>query len=296
VEIVRFDREASVPGRPPSSDVWIAPLARTDDAVVEVVSVGPGGRVLLPPTDRERLLAVTTGAGWARNVDGMRVPLATSQGGFWAAGEPLEVGSDPGMTGALLEGRLEVRAFQVTRDIVVLDYDPIWPSWFEQLRAYLRTALGEDTRIDHVGSTSVPGLAAKPIIDLDVVAASESSVPTVVGQLESLGYRWRGDLGVTGRQAFAPPDDAGLPPHHLYLVVEDNRAHQDHWLLRDLLREDPASRERYATLKQANAESANRDIDVYVEAKAELVAELLTRARSERGLPAVEYWRPDPRS
>ena len=142
--------------------------------------------------------------------------------------------------------------------------------------------LGDDARIDHIGSTAVPGLAAKPIIDLDVVVPSEASVPAVIGQLESLGYRWRGDLGVAGRQAFAPPDDADLPSHHLYLVVEDNRAHQDHWLLRDLLREDPASRERYATVKRANAESANRNIDLYVEAKAELVAELLTR-RARRG-------------
>ncbi|MGA8724126.1 MAG: GrpB family protein [Acidimicrobiales bacterium] len=296
MEIVRFDREASVPGRPPSSDAWIAPLARSNDAIVEVVSVGPGGRVVLLPIDRERLLAVTAGTGWARNVDGIRVPLATSQGGLWPVGESFEVGSDAGMTGVLLAGWLEVRAFQVTRDIVVLDYDPIWPSWFERLCAYLRTALGEDTRIDHVGSTSVPGLAAKPIIDLDVVVPSEASVPAVIGQLESLGYRWRGDLGVTGRQAFAPPNDAGLPSHHLYLVVEDNRAHQDHWLLRDLLREDPASRERYATLKRANAESADRNIDLYVDAKAELVAELLSRARSERGLPAVEYWNPNART
>jgi GrpB-like predicted nucleotidyltransferase (UPF0157 family) len=296
VEIVRFDREVSVLSGPPSSDAWIAPLARTDDAIVEVVSVAPGGRVLLSPSDRERLLAVTAGAGWARNVDGTRVPLPTSQGGFWPAGESLEVGSDPGMTGILLEGALDVRAFHVTRDIVVVDYDPTWPSWFERLCAYLRTELGDDARIDHVGSTAVPGLAAKPIIDLDVVVSSEASVPAVIAQLESLGYRWRGDLGVTGRQAFAPPDDAGLPSHHLYLVVEDNRAHQDHWLLRDFLHEDPASRERYATLKRANAESANRNIDLYVEAKAELVAELLARARAERGLPPVEYWKPEPRT
>lgn len=296
MEIIRFDHEASSPARAPSSDAWIAPLAHTDGAVVEVVSVGPGGRVLLAPSDRERLLAVTAGSGWVRNVDGRRLPLAASQGGFWPAGEPFEVGSDPGMTGTLLEGGLEVRAFQVTRDIVVVDYDPIWPSWFERLCVHLRTGLGDDARIEHVGSTSVPGLAAKPIIDLDVVVPSEAAVPPTIGQLESLGYRWRGDLGVTGRQAFAPPAEDGLPPHHLYLVVDGNRAHQDHWLLRDLLREDPASRERYATLKRANAESADRNIDVYVETKAELVAELLTRAREEAGLPTVEYWKPDPRT
>ena len=154
-------------------------------------------------------------------------------------------------------------------------------------------ALGHDARIDHVGSTAVPGLAAKPIIDLDVVVRSEDSVRTVIGQLESIGYRWRGDLGVAGREAFAPPPGSGLPPHHLYVVVEDNRAHQDHWLLRDLLRADPASREGYAALKRANAQSTHRDMDVYVAAKAGFVADLLTRARVERGLPPVEYWRGD---
>ena len=251
--------------------------------------------MVLLPIDRERLLAVTAGTGWARNVDGIRVPLATSQGGLWPVGESFEVGSDAGMTGVLLAGWLEVRAFQVTRDIVVLDYDPIWPSWFERLCAYLRTVLGEDTRIDHVGSTSVPGLAAKPIIDLDVVVPSEASVPAVIGQLESLGYRWRGDLGVTGRQAFAPPNDAGLPSHHLYLVVEDNRAHQDHWLLRDLLREDPASRERYATVKRANA-SRPTATSTSMSRRRPNSSWSCSLGLRERGLPAVEYWRPDART
>ena len=150
-------------------------------------------------------------------------------------------------------------------------------------------------RVDHVGSTSVPGLAAKPVIDLDVVVATEADVRPAVDGLAGLGYRWRGDLGVPGREAFKAPAAGDLPAHHLYVVVEDSKAHLDHWLLRDLLRDDDAARDRYGALKQRNAAQADSDIDVYLAAKADLVAELLTRARAERGLPPVEYWKPHAR-
>jgi GrpB-like predicted nucleotidyltransferase (UPF0157 family) len=147
-------------------------------------------------------------------------------------------------------------------------------------------------RIDHVGSTSVPGLAAKPIIDMDIVVASQADVRPVIARLAGIGYQWRGDLGVSGREAFAGPAGANLPRHHLYLVVENDKPHLDHWLLRDLLREDPAARARYAGLKRQNADLAGGDMEVYVAAKAALVAELLTRARAERGFPPAEYWQP----
>jgi GrpB-like predicted nucleotidyltransferase (UPF0157 family) len=152
---------------------------------------------------------------------------------------------------------------------------------------------GLAVRIDHVGSTAVPGLAAKPIIDLDIVVAAESQVRPVIEALGPLGYHWRGDLGVQGRQAFEASGPADLPPHHLYLVVENNKAHLDHVLLRDLLRADPEARRRYDRLKRANVSLAQGDMDVYVAAKAGLVAELLTRARAELGLDPASYWVPD---
>jgi GrpB-like predicted nucleotidyltransferase (UPF0157 family) len=144
-----------------------------------------------------------------------------------------------------------------------------------------------------VGSTSVPGLAAKPIIDMDIVVPSENEVHPIIERLARAGYQWRGDLGVAGREAFRLDIDEGLPPHHLYLVVENNRTHMDHWLLRDLLRADGEAREQYAALKRQSVELAAGDIDVYVAGKATLVAELLARARAERGLQPVEYWTPD---
>jgi GrpB-like predicted nucleotidyltransferase (UPF0157 family) len=190
--------------------------------------------------------------------------------------------------------------------LVVVDYDPAWPQWFEAVHDRVWPAVCDlAVRIDHVGSTSVPGLAAKPIVDMDIVVATEDLVPLAIERLAGVGYTWIGDLGVEGRQAFratdagpdADFDDArgpdDLPQHHLYLVVEDNKAHLDHWLLRDLLRTDADARQRYADLKRRNAVLANGDIDVYVALKAAFVAELLTRARAERGLPPATYWDPE---
>ena len=182
----------------------------------------------------------------------------------------------------------------VGRTIVVCDYDPEWPRWFETICKRLWPALeAVALRIDHVGSTSVPGLAAKPIIDMDIVVASENEVRPVIERLAAVGYAWVGDLDVAGREAFNPVRDEGLPAHNLYLVVENNKAHLNHWLLRDLLRADTVARERYAALKRQNAERARGDLGVYVAAKAGLVAELLGRARAERGLSPETYWQPD---
>lgn len=179
----------------------------------------------------------------------------------------------------------------MTKEIVVVDHDPAWRSWFERVEGYVWPAVADvAVRVDHVGSTSVPGLAAKPIIDIDVVVASDADVSTAIERLATAGYRWRGDLGIDGREAFRPPPDADLPPHHLYLVVDQSRPHLDHVLLRDLLREDPDARTAYGELKRRNAGLG--DMDAYLAGKAGLVAELLTRARAARGLPPVDYWRP----
>jgi GrpB-like predicted nucleotidyltransferase (UPF0157 family) len=182
-----------------------------------------------------------------------------------------------------------------TSMIVVVDHDPEWRRWFERLRDRIWPAIDDIAlRIDHVGSTAVPGLAAKPIIDLDVVVASEDLVQPMIERLAAAGYRWRGNLGIPGREAFEPtrPDD-DAPRHHLYLVVENNRAHLDHWLFRDHLRVDGDARRRYGELKRRNAAIAGDDVELYLAAKAAFVAEHLTRARAERGLLPVVYWKPD---
>lgn len=178
--------------------------------------------------------------------------------------------------------------------LIVEDPNPEWSMWFDAVCAYVSPFVGDAVlRIEHVGSTSIPGLSAKPIIDIDIVVAEERAIAPTVALIESAGYRWIGNLDVEGREAFEPPDEPKLPAHHLYLVVLDNRAHSDHWLFRDALMSDPDARDRYGSLKRANAALANGDADRYVALKAAFVAEVLTHARSERGLPPVEYWEPD---
>ncbi|HZT66830.1 MAG TPA: GrpB family protein [Acidimicrobiales bacterium] len=293
MRIYRFDAEVSVPIDRFGSRFRIGPLTGPAEGSVHMIHLPPGGLIGRHPTVTRQLFAVVDGSGWVSGNDGERRPIATGYAAVWEPGEEHDAVSDGGLTAVCVEGSFDVWAVAVTADIEVVEYDPAWPDWFGQLHDHIWPAVSDvAVRIDHVGSTSVPGLAAKPIIDMDIVVRSDDEVRLVIERLGSLGYRWRGDLGVPGRQAFLQLGETTLPAHHLYLVVEDNKAHLDHWLLRDLLRQDPDARARYADLKRRNAELAAGDMDVYVAAKARLVAELLTRARAERGLPPADYWEP----
>jgi GrpB-like predicted nucleotidyltransferase (UPF0157 family) len=167
------------------------------------------------------------------------------------------------------------------RSAVVVEYDDRWPVDFETVREHLAPALARvAVTVEHVGSTAVPGLASKPVIDVDVVVDAAGDVPAVVAALASLGYEHRGDLGVPGRDAFSVLP--GLPEHHLYAVVRDSPAHRDHVDLRDHLRTHPVDADRYAAEKWRLAPLLRTNREAYVEGKAWLVRELLDTARAER--------------
>src|SRR2546427_4386046 len=103
--------------------------------------------------------------------------------------------------------------------ILIVNHDPGWPGQFEMLRRRIATIIGDlAARIEHVVSTAVPGLAAKPIIDLDVLLASADDLPAAVDRLASFGYKHQGDLGIPGREAFTTPP--GAPSHHLYVFTD----------------------------------------------------------------------------
>lgn len=159
-------------------------------------------------------------------------------------------------------------------DSLVVDYDPRWPTDF----AVIRAALPSEWVVEHVGSTSVPGLAAKPIIDLDIVVADDA-VAGVIARLARLGWAHEGDGGIAGREAFVSRSD--LPPHHLYVVVEGGPAHRDHIDLRDLLRRRPDLAVRYGELKRSLAPLLFTDRDAYGRGKTELIDTLLAVARDE---------------
>jgi GrpB-like predicted nucleotidyltransferase (UPF0157 family) len=165
--------------------------------------------------------------------------------------------------------------------LVVCDYSETWPVLFEQLAKPLRQMVAPiGGRLEHVGSTSVPGLAAKPIIDMDIVVALEEVVNEAITAAVSLGYVHQGDKGIAGREAFMWP--AAAPPHHLYVVVEGSKPHRDHVDLRDYLRADPDAASRYAELKRELAVRFADDREAYTNAKDEFINQALERSRSER--------------
>jgi GrpB-like predicted nucleotidyltransferase (UPF0157 family) len=160
------------------------------------------------------------------------------------------------------------------RRIEVVDYDPSWPQTFERLRSRIWTALTDVAiSVEHVGSTSVAGLAAKPVIDISIVVPGKSDVQTGISRLATLGYVHRGNLGIEGREAFANPD--GLPMHNLYLCPRDSIALANHLAIRDYLRAHPETAREYGELKKRLAERFSYDIDGYIDGKTTMLAEML---------------------
>jgi GrpB-like predicted nucleotidyltransferase (UPF0157 family) len=164
--------------------------------------------------------------------------------------------------------------------VVIVDYDPDWPRRYEALRAPLAAAVGElAAEIVHVGSTSVPGLAAKPVIDLNILLRAKADLPVVIERLATLGYVHEGDLGVAGREAFATPPGYGVHDHHLYVCAPDWGGHGDQIAFRDYLRSHPATAAAYARLKRTLAARHRNNRAAYANAKADFVAAVLKRAR-----------------
>ncbi|POX52844.1 GrpB family protein [Streptomyces sp. Ru72] len=176
----------------------------------------------------------------------------------------------------------------MTHVIVISDYDPRWPERFEDLRQRLAPHVVDlAVSIEHVGSTAVPGCAAKPVIDLDVVVSEEAVIPELISRLAGQGYQHEGDLGIRGREAFQAPPAA--PGHHLYAVVAGSKPHLDHVLLRDYLRQRPDEVRRYSVLQVALAKRFSADSEgraAYSAAKSALVEELVAKSYAARAAGA----------
>lgn len=158
--------------------------------------------------------------------------------------------------------------------VEVVAYRAEWPIEFSRVERQLRAALDRVpvSSIEHVGSTSVPGLAAKPILDVDIIV-ERPNVGTAIAALEAAGYVHRGDLGVTDREAFTAPD--ADPARHVYLCVSGTLHLRNHLAVRDVLRRDAGLRERYAEVKNALADDPSMDIDTYISRKSVVLQEVL---------------------
>ncbi|MCQ4088399.1 GrpB family protein [Saccharibacillus sp. JS10] len=168
--------------------------------------------------------------------------------------------------------------------VVIEPYNEEWQKAFHTLESILSTKLGAlALRIEHVGSTSVPNLAAKPIIDIDVVIESTEQLPQVIEKLNALGYIHEGNLGIKSREAFARKD-AYVPyshdgdmkyEHHLYVCDLESSELKKHLKFRDLLREHPSLVEEYSTLKSDLSAAFRNDRQAYTQGKTEFITKVM---------------------
>jgi GrpB-like predicted nucleotidyltransferase (UPF0157 family) len=164
------------------------------------------------------------------------------------------------------------------KKVVVVPYDALWQSEFEEIKKELLNVLnGYIISIEHVGSTSVEGLAAKPIIDIDIVIKDYNSLEMINSKLASIGYIYEGDLGIKDRLAFKYMDKPNLMKHHLYVCPEYSEELKRHIAFRDYLREHKEDRDWYGDVKLLAAKHYPEDIDSYMIAKKPCCAEILRR-------------------
>lgn len=165
--------------------------------------------------------------------------------------------------------------------IIIEDPDPNWSATFERIRLALAIALGSVAlRIEHVGSTAIPNLPAKPIIDIDVIIDSESDLPIAIDRLARIGYTYQGDQGISRRYAFRARDPQ--PAHHLYVCAKDSPELHRHLIFRDYLRTHPSVAAAYGALKRQIQAEVSGDRLAYTERKSAFIESVLKDARTAR--------------
>jgi GrpB-like predicted nucleotidyltransferase (UPF0157 family) len=191
--------------------------------------------------------------------------------------------------------RLGTGSWDRGRMAIVVPYDPTWPQRFQAASAEILAATDHlFLRLEHIGSTSVPGLAAKPTIDMMASVRRLLDGHAAQPALAALGYE-PADTGMRERLFFQRLAGPGVSTHHLHVVTEDSWATRNERLLRDYLRGHPQQARRYAELKRRLSRELGRG-ETYTRAKTALIQELVDAARDELGLPRVPVWEQEPPS
>ncbi|MFC2069861.1 GrpB family protein [Chloroflexota bacterium] len=160
-------------------------------------------------------------------------------------------------------------------------YNPEWPKWFERIKDYLGENISQVCiRIEHVGSTSITGMTAKPIIDLILVIVPQD-FETIKALLEERGYYHNGDQGIKDREVFRPEDISfarSIPSHHLYVCPKNSDELKRHISFREFLKQSQKYVERLSELKWSLAEKFNNNSEAYMEGKDALYKEITEKA------------------
>ena len=161
------------------------------------------------------------------------------------------------------------------KHVVVEPYNISWKQDFQNIKAEIEDALGDlALSIEHVGSTSVEGLSAKPIIDIDVVIEDRLILDDVILALKKIGYIHEGDQGIEGREAFKYHGKEHLRKHHLYVCAKDASELRRHIGFRDYLRNHPEAVAEYSRVKTEGAIKYPYDIDGYIAYKSDFIEQI----------------------
>ena len=169
------------------------------------------------------------------------------------------------------------------RRVEVVPYNSEWKTLFEKEKKLLESIFQPaEVEIHHIGSTSVPGLSAKPIIDIMLAADNLEQVEKVTPAIEAAGYEAKGENGIPGRRYFQKHDENGIRKVHLHSFEKGSHQLYRHLVFCDYLRAHPSEASKYAEVKEIAAQKYEYDIDSYIAEKSPIVKEMEYRAMQWR--------------
>ncbi len=176
---------------------------------------------------------------------------------------------------------------KIKRLVKIASYNPKWPQMFENEVALLKSALGDNLiEIHHIGSTSIPNLSAKPVIDMIAVVTDLSKVDQVTNEVQALGYEDKGEFWIPFRRFFQKNylqkhDDNVtylIPTHHLHIFEQENPEIDHHLKFRNFMRENKNARDLYEKLKRQLAKEFPDDINSYCQGKDNFITDIDNQA------------------
>ncbi len=167
--------------------------------------------------------------------------------------------------------------------VEVVPHDPEWRDAFEAETKHVAVALSENVvAIHHIGSTAIPDIYAKPILDLLVEVSDITEVDGQSSAMESLGYEVMGEYGIPGRRYFRKDNQQGIRTHHIHAFETGSAEVERHLAFRDYMIAHPVDAQRYSELKRKLAEEHPQNIDGYMDGKDGFIKEMDRRATQWR--------------
>jgi len=173
------------------------------------------------------------------------------------------------------------------RKVEVVPYNPVWRGTFEEEATHVAAVLGDNVvAVHHIGSTAIPTIHAKPIIDMLVEVRDITKVDECSLVMHALGYESMGEFGMAGRRFFRKENDTGIRTHHVHTFAVDSAEVERHLAFRDYLRVHADDAQRYSKLKQDLAQQYQHDIEGYRDGKDAFIKDMQEKAvawqRSQR--------------